>query len=100
VSRSANVDARVSNFDGSNVDANAIVLYEHQSSLMPQVLNLYVRLLENIQVKFYMPLDFYITVHSGQQYIPTASPRRQTAYGTVTVPFDAENDADLNEQRL
>ena len=100
----ANVNPRMKGFALGDVgiNANVTVPYKHNSSYLPQVLNLYVRLLENIKVIFYMPVGFGIRVGVTATTVGTLytheSPGAQVSgiYYSIEIPLDVEQDVFLS----
>jgi hypothetical protein len=77
-----------------------VVPYRHNSSNLPNVLNLYLRLLENIKVIFELPLGFGIRVgvnatSEGTLYKYESGDTVIGNYYKKEVPLDVEQDVFL-----
>lgn len=99
ISMAANVNPFMKGFElgHSGVGENVTIPYKHNSSNMPNVLNLYVRLLENIKVIFEMPYGFGIRVgvtatSTGTLYNENSAGAKTVSanYYKIEVPLDVE----------
>jgi len=78
ISLKSNINSFVRGFNASNF---AMIPYKHNKPRLPNVLDLYLRLLPKISVKFYLPTGFLVSLPNKNVY----------QGGTCVLEYDAEN---------